>query len=452
MRLDGISKERFPTVIPIRRLVPVVAALLAVLATPALAGLSPAEQKMVQTVDAEQDRTVAMLQRWVEQNSGTMNFAGVRAVGEMVRSELEPLGFTVRWADENGADRAGHLIAYHKGKGKKLLLIGHLDTVFEASSPFQHGTRRGDIAEGPGASDDKGGMAVIVAALRAMKAAGTLRNADITVVMSGDEEDAGNPISISRAALIREGKRADVAIDFEPLAVENGQDMGSTARRSSGSWTLTVTGRSGHSSGIFAPGVGYGAVYELARVLDEFRRQLPEANLTYNVGLVTGGATAELQDGGLKGVATGKTNIIPGTAIARGDLRALSQDQIDRTKAKMEAIAANSLPGTKSLLSFDPGDYPPMAPTPGNRAILLTLNAVNRHIGLPEMGELDPSKRGAGDISFVAADVDSLAGMGASGSGSHAPGESVDIPSIFKQAKRTAILLTRLSREPPVKR
>ncbi|MGN6155648.1 MAG: M20/M25/M40 family metallo-hydrolase [Sphingomicrobium sp.] len=424
----------------------VLAATVALVSAPALASLSPAEQKMVQVVDSEHDRTVAMLGRWVEQNSGTMNFEGVRAVGAMLRQELEPLGFQVRWADETGADRAGHLIAYHKGKGKKLLLIGHLDTVFEKSSPFQHWKIKGDTGIGPGSSDDKGGMAVIVAALRAMQQAGTLKNADITVVLSGDEEDAGNPISISRGALIHEGKRADYAIDFEPLAVQDGHDMGSTARRSSGSWTLITSGLSAHSSGIFAPGVGYGAVYEMARILDEFRRELPEANLTYNVGLVTGGAAAELQDDGLKGVATGKTNIIPGTAIARGDIRALTQDQIDRTKAKMLAIVQRSLPGTTAILNFDAGDYPPMAPTAGNRAILARLNGVNRDMGLEEMGELPPSDRGAGDISFVAADVDSLAGMGASGSGSHAPGETVDIPSIFKQAKRTAILLTRLSR------
>jgi glutamate carboxypeptidase len=171
----------------------VFAGALAMLSAPAAARLSPAEQKMVEVVDSEQQRTVAMLGKWVEQNSGTMNFEGVRKVGEMLRSELEPLGFTVRWADESGADRAGHLIAHHKGKGKKLLLIAHLDTVFEKSSPFQHWEIKGDTAVGPGSSDDKGGMAVIVAALRAMNAAGTLKNADITVVMSGDEEDSGNP-------------------------------------------------------------------------------------------------------------------------------------------------------------------------------------------------------------------------------------------------------------------
>jgi glutamate carboxypeptidase len=430
----------------------IAAAAAALCAAPAAASLSPAEKAMVQTVDSEHDRTVAMLGMWVEQNSGTMNFEGVRAVGKMLTGELEPLGFKVRWGGESGANRAGNLIAYHKGHGTKLLLIGHLDTVFEKSSPFQHWTIKGDTGTGPGSSDDKGGMAVIVAALRAMKAAGTLKNADITVVLSGDEEDAGTPIAISRADLIREGKRADIAIDFEPLAVKDGQDMGSTARRSSGSWTVTSSGRSAHSAGIFEPGVGYGAIYEMARVLDAFRRELPEENLTYNPGLVAGGATAELQDGGLEGVATGKTNIIAGAAVARGDIRALSQDQIDRTKAKMQTIVSHPLPGTISIIDFDPGDYPPMAPTAGNRAILAQLNGVNRDMGLAEMGELPPLERGAGDISFIAADVDSLAGMGASGSGAHAPGETVDIPSIFKQAKRTAILLSRYSRQSHPKR
>jgi glutamate carboxypeptidase len=435
----------------VRTFLPALAALLVLVPAPALAQLSPAEQKMVQTIDSEKERTVAMLAKWVEQNSGTMNFAGVKRVGEMLRSELEPLGFKVEWIDQSAANRAGHLVARHKGKGKKILLIRHLDTVFEPDSPFQHWTRKGDVAEGPGAADDKGGDAVIVAALRAMKAAGTLKNADITVFLSGDEEDAGRPISVSRADLVREGKRADVAIDFEGLARVDGHDMGSIARRSSGSWTVKVTGRTGHSSGVFSPGVGYGAIYELARIIDQFRRALPEENLTYNVGLIAGGATAELEDGGIRGEETGKTNIIPAIAYARGDLRALSQEQIDRTKSKMQAIVAQSLPGTKAEITFDPGDYPPMAPTAGNRAILAAVNAVNRDLGLEQMGELPPSERGAGDISFVAADVDGLAGMGVSGSGSHAPGETVDIPSIFSQAKRTAILLSRMSKEQPQK-
>ena len=408
---------------------------------------------MVRTIDAEQARTVGMLERWVNQNSGTMNPAGVEAVGRMVRAELEPLGFKVEWIPMKEAGRAGHLVARHQGSrtGKKLLLIGHLDTVFEPDSPFQRWQRDGQTAKGPGAGDDKGGMAVIVAALRAMKAAGTLKQSNITVFLTGDEEDAGSPITLARRDLIAEGKIADVALDFEGLAQEDGPsgpvDVGSIARRSVGSWAVTVTAKSAHSSGVFSPSSGYGAIYELARILDQFRRELPEPRLTYNVGLAGGGESAQFDDGKIRLQATGKTNIIAGTAVARGDLRAISMEQLDRVQAKMRAIVAQPLPGAKAEISFDPDFYPPMPPTEGNRALLARLNAVNRDMGLPEMGELDPAKRGGGDISFVAADVDGLIGLGAASWGDHTPGETVDIPSISKQAKRAAILMSRLAAE-----
>jgi len=229
------------------------------------------------------------------------------------------------------------------------------------------------------------------------------------------------------------------------LPKENGLDMGSTARRSAGSWTLTVTGHSAHSAGVGAG--NYGAIYEMARILDAFRRELPEDKLTYNVGLIGGGQTAQLDKGRIRLEATGKTNIIAATAVARGDLRAISQDQIERVRTKMRAIVAQSLTGAKAEISFDEDSYPPMPPTAGNRALLAKLNAVNRDMGLAEMGELDPADRGAGDISFVAADVDGLVGMGPAASGTHTASETVDIPSIFRQAKRSAILLSRLSSE-----
>src|SRR6185437_5165520 len=412
---------------------------------PASAALSRQEQAMIQTVDSEQQRTLAMLERWVDQNSGTMNKAGVEAVRDMIEPELRQLGFTTQWIDMSAVGRAGHLVARHVGsrRGKRLLLIGHLDTVFELDSPFQRWVRDGDHAKGPGSGDDKGGDAVIVAALRAMKAAGTLKNANITVFLTGDEEDAGRPLATSRRDLIAEGRKADVALDFEDLASQDGLDMGSTARRSAGDWTLTVTGEAAHSAGV-GPG-DYGAIYDLARIVDQFRRELPEPELTYNVGLVGGGQTATLDPGKIRLEATGKTNIIAATAVARGDLRAISQDQIDRVEAKMRAIVAQPMTGAHAEIVFDPDIYPPMAPTAGNRAILAALNGVNRDLGLAEMGELDASRRGAGDISFVASEVSGLAGMGPSSDGSHTASEVVDIPSIFKQAKRAAILISRLA-------
>ena len=406
---------------------------------------------MLRTVDAEQARTTGFLQRIVDQNSGTMNFAGVEAVRRMVEPEFVSLGFKTQWIDMKAAGRAGHLVARHAGakRGKRLLLIAHLDTGFEPDSPFQHWTADGNLGRGPGAGDDKGGIAVIVASLRAMQAAGTLKNANITVFLTGDEEDAGNPLTVSRRDLIAEGKKADVALDFEDLSQENSPtgvvDRGSIARRSAGNWTVTVTGRSAHSAGVGANNEG--AIYELARILDQFRRELPEDKLTYNVGLIGGGQTAKLDEDRIRLEATGKTNIIAATAVARGDMRAISQDQIDRTKAKMRAIVGQPLAGTHAEISFDEDSYPPMPPTEASRALLAKLNLVNADMGLPAMGELDPSKRGAGDISFVAADVDGLVGLGPASDGSHTANERVDIPTIAKQAKRAAILMSRLARE-----
>ncbi|HEX5185076.1 MAG TPA: M20/M25/M40 family metallo-hydrolase [Allosphingosinicella sp.] len=428
---------------------PALAALLAA-ATPAAAALSPAERRIAANVDAGQGRTVALLERLVNQNSGSMNLSGVETVGRMMRAELEPLGFAVRWLPMRDTGRAGHLIAVHKGdgRGKRMLLIGHLDTVFEPDSPFQHFTLKpGDKAEGPGASDDKGGLVVMVDALRAMQAAGTLAPADIMIVLTGDEEDVGRPVAIARRDLIAAGKATDVALDFEGLAREDGRDMGSIARRSAGSWEIRATGRTGHSSGIFSREAGDGAIYELVRILDAFRTELPETNLTYNVGLIVGGATAELDAARIRGEATGKTNIIPPIAIARGDIRTLGKEQNRRVMERMRAIVARHLPGTGAEIAFDEDSYPPMAPTAGNKALLDRLNLINRDLGLPEMGVLDPLKRGAGDISFVAEYEDGLVGLGTASKGDHAPGETVDLASIPRQAKRAAILMTRLSRE-----
>ena len=423
------------------------ALLLATLAAPALAAPTAADRKAIAAVDADQPRALALLERLVNQNSGTMNLPGVTAVGAMLRAELEPLGFTVTWKPLPQTKRAGHLIATRAGRprSRRLLLIGHLDTVFEADSPFQTFKRIGDRAEGPGVGDDKGGMVVMLTALRAMQAAGTIDDATFEIMLTGDEERTGDPVDVARGDLIAAGRRADAALDFEGLVRQDGRDMGSIARRSSNSWQLTTTGTTGHSSLIFDAAHGDGAINEMARILAAFRTQLPEKNLTFNTGLLAGGATASFDGDAVRGQATGKPNIIPATAIARGDFRTLSDEQTARVRAKMEAIVTAHAPGTTARIVFDEG-YPPMAPTAGNRALLAALNAVNRDLGLPDMPELDPLKRGAGDIAFVARDVDGLAGLGPYSTGDHAPGEAVDIPSIATQAKRAALLMARLGR------
>lgn len=427
----------------------------AVTASPLAAFAAPptgAERTMISTVDKEQARTIALLERIVNQNSGSRNIPGNKAVMAMLRPEFESLGFDVRIIPMEHTGRAGHLVATHAGTpgAKRLLLIGHTDTVFEQDSPFQRFTRAGDKAMGPGVADDKGGVVTMIAALRAMQAAGTLKSANVEVFLTGDEEDAGTPQDVARADLVAAGKRADAALDFEGLSQQEGAngalvDMGSIARRSAYSWTLTVDAKSGHSSGVFGA-TGDGAIYALARMLSAIRAEVPEPNLTLNVGLVAGGADAALAADEAHVSASGKTNIIAGKAIARGDLRTLSPEQHARALARMQAIVARDYPGATARLTLEDG-YPPMAPTDGNRALLDRLNAVNQTLGLAPMGALDPMKRGAGDISFVAADVSGLVGLGPASAGDHTPAETVDVPSIWRQAKRAALLMSRLARE-----
>jgi glutamate carboxypeptidase len=408
-----------------------------------------AEAKMAATIDAEQARTLKFLETMVNQNSGSRNLEGVRKVRDLVVPEFTALGFTARWIPMEQTGRAGHLVLTHKGsKGaKKLLLIGHLDTVFEPDSPFQTYVLKGDKATGPGVGDDKGGIAVILAAARAMQAAGTLKNANIEVFLTGDEEEAGSPTEVARADLVTEAKAADVALDFEGLSRENGKDMGSIARRSSQSWTLTIEAKSGHSSGVWSDRSGDGAIYAAAKMITALREELPEPYLTLNVGLISGGAEAEVAEDNAHVSAQGKTNIIAGKVVARGDLRTLSPEQNRNAMRKMEGIVARKFPGvTSAKITFSEG-YPPMAPTEGNKALLAKLNGVNATLDLPEMQPLDPMKRGAGDISFVAEYIDGLVGLGPHSTGDHAPGETVDVPSLWTQAKRAALLMTRLSAE-----
>jgi glutamate carboxypeptidase len=350
-------------------------------------------------------------------------------------------------------DRAGHLLAEHKGRGKHILLIGHMDTVFEKDSPFQKMVRRGDTVEGPGTSDMKGGLVIMLSALRAMKAAGTLKHADIRIVLSGDEESAGRPLAISRADMIDAGKWADAALEFEPMAREHGKDIGSISRRGTVTWTVTTTGHAGHSAGIFGRSDGFGANYELARIIDRFRRELSEPGLTYSVGIMLGGGTAtpsETTGEASGGSVEGKPNIIAAQGYATGDLRGISNEQTMRVETRMRAIVADHLPGTGGKIRFNEG-YPAMAATKGSRALLAQLNGINRDLGLDEMGELDAMKRGAGDISFVAPYTSGLVGTGAGG-GEHAIGETADLASFPRQEKRAALLMTRLGKQKSSKR
>ena len=417
------------------------------LAVPTLVGaqsLSAPERRVVAAVDTRNAQALALLERVVNINSGTMNFAGVRQVGDAFRAELDALGFTTRWVDGAAFKRAGHLVAERNGRGQRLLLIGHLDTVFEPRSPFQKFERLSDsTARGPGIIDMKGGNVIIVEALRALKTAGLLDGLSITVVMHGDEEDAGTPLDAARAALTEAAKRSQVALGFE-----DGSGDPKTAvisRRSAGSWTLRTTGTPAHSSQIFREDIGAGALFEAVRILQGFREKLGgQEYLTFNPGVVLGGSEVKFDTAQGGGTAFGKTNVVAGETIVNGDIRALSPEQLAKAKATMAEVVAQHLPKTTAELTFDDG-YPPMAPTEGNRRVLATYDSVSRALGYGPVVAVDPSRAGAADVSFAAPYIPmAIDALGLAGWDDHSDKEIADLRWLPKQTKRAALLIYRL--------
>src|SRR5690606_12137777 len=237
--------------------------LLLVLALTQSPALTPQEQAITAHIDARHADAVDLLERAVNINSGTQNLEGVRKVGDLFRAEFDALGFATSWVDLAEVARAGHLIAEREGRegARKVLLIGHLDTVLEPHSPFQTFERLdGNRATGPGVTDMKGGNVIILQALSALKHVGLLDSLHIVVVMTGDEEAAGRPLRIARKPIIDAAQGAIAAIGFEDG--DGHPDHIVIARRGTTNWELRVTGKPAHSSQIFRDDIGYGAIYE----------------------------------------------------------------------------------------------------------------------------------------------------------------------------------------------
>jgi glutamate carboxypeptidase len=407
--------------------------------------LTAIEMASARAVDARNAEALALLEKVVNINSGTMNLRGVRAVGDVFRKEFDALGFSTKWVEGAAFKRAGHLVAEHPGRGPHLLLIGHLDTVFEPSHPFQKFQRVTDsTARGPGIIDMKGGDVIIVYALRALQAAGQLKDMHVTVVMHGDEEDAGSPIDSARYHLREAAKTAQHAIGFEDGSGDPKTAI--VARRSAGSWVVTSTGTPAHSSQIFREDIGYGAIYESERVLNTFRERLAgQQYLTFNPGVALGGTDASLDSTDTEGKAAGKSNVVARSMQVSGDLRTISPEQHAEAKRVMQDIVSKSLEHTTSTIRFDDG-YPPMAPTEGNRRLLARYDQGSRDLGFGPVVAVDPSKAGAADVSFTAPFVPSaLDGIGLAGWDDHTDKEMANLNMLGPLTKRAALLLHRLT-------
>lgn len=405
------------------------------------------ERKIIEAVDNYTESAIKLIKKAVNINSGTMNFEGVRKVGSLFQKELDKLGFKTALTDGSAYGRAGHLIATRKGKkGPKFLMIGHLDTVFELESPLQEYTMINDsLVKGPGIADMKGGDVIIILAMQALNDAGLLDDMSIEIIMTGDEEKSGKPLELSKKALIDAAKRADIALGFE-----NGDNNPKTivvARRGSTDWELKVTGNPAHSSQVFTEDVGTGAIYETSRILNEFYLQLAkEKDLTFNPGFIIGGTSLKEDSDGTGGSAFGKTNVVSQETIVRGDLRAVSLEQLKNAKATMKKIVSENYPKTKAEIHFSAGGYPPLSLTEGNTRLLGYFNTVSEDLGFGSVTAVNPRNAGAADISFTSEYVDmAIDGLGLTGGGGdHTINETGNLNTVATQAKITAVLMYRL--------
>jgi glutamate carboxypeptidase len=413
-------------------------------AQPAVAQVDAVERRIAEYVDANVEGAIALLARQMEIGSDTHNHEGVRAVADVLAPELERLGFRVEWVPQQHVGRAGHLVAERTGPvGKRILLIGHLDVVQEGPGWFE---RDGMTARGPGANDMKGGNTAMVVALQALHHAGALEGRTIRVIFTGDEESPGRPVPEARRVMVDMARDSDVALEFETAIAGSAADFGTTARRGSSTWLLTVEGRSAHSSGIFSERTGAGAVFEAARIVNAFYQELRgEEYLTFNPAVIVGGGDVEYDPATVQGRVSSRTNIVAGRAVVHGGLRTISDDQLERARHRMREIVARSLPQTSATIAFI-DSYPGMPPTAGNREVLALYDRVSRDLGYRAVLEFDPGGRGASDLSFAAPHValGALGGLGVEGTGAHTDQETVDLRSLPKSAKRAALLIHRL--------
>ncbi|MEQ6119444.1 M20/M25/M40 family metallo-hydrolase [Reichenbachiella sp. MALMAid0571] len=412
------------------------------------AQLSKVEKKLVKLIDEENDTAISLLKEVVNINSGTMNFKGVREVGQVFIEKFEALGMEAYWQDGSAFNRSGHVVAkIEGGTGKKIMMIGHLDTVFEKDSPNQEWIPlEGNMVKGPGVADMKGGNVIILQTLTALHKQGLLSKLNITVVLTGDEEKSGRPLDLSKKALVDAAKWADIALGFE-----NGDGNPSTAvvaRRSSSDWILNVSGKASHSSQIFKPQVGAGAINEASRILHQFYEQLSsEKYLTFNPGVIVGGTTITHDTNLNSGTAFGKDNVVSKELSVAGDIRCISVEQLQKTQKAMKTIVANHLPQTNATITFS-GGYPPFSLTDSNYELLEKFSQVSQDLGFGKVNPVDPGDAGAADISFTSEYIDmGLDGLGLGGSHGHTIDETGDLSTLPMQTKRAAVLIYRLTKD-----
>jgi glutamate carboxypeptidase len=365
----------------------------------------------------ERQGMVDLLRRLALAESPSDNPAAVAPVLDMLASELEQVGMSVRRFA--GCVSAGVLLGRPRARVARAplqLLIGHCDTVWPVGT-IRHMPVRvdGDTVRGPGVLDMKGGLVQMLYALRAVQDVGLTPPAGSAVVINSDEE-IGSPDS---TPLIRRLARCAVrAFILEPAFGRVGKLK--TARKASGSFTITVKGRAAHAG--VNPEEGASAILEMSYQIQRlFALNNAARGITVNVGTI---------DGGLR------SNVVAAEVRASVDVRVPTRHDA----AEVEAAIRGLRPVNPETAIQIEGriDQLPMEPLPRNQALWRLARDLGRRLGL----ELEQAAvGGASDGNTTSQYTATLDGMGAVGDGAHAPHEQVLIPQLVERCALLVLLL-----------
>jgi glutamate carboxypeptidase len=405
--------------------------------------LSPIENQIIEWVGSQQDEMVSLLEKITNINSGSLNKAGLNQLSSIFEQELDALGFATsrlpgglidmpHCPNSNlSLDLADHVLATRDGEGegagKRILLMGHMDTVFPPDSPFQQFSLDNGGVRGPGVFDMKGGLVILLYALKALDQFDLLEDQHISVLLNSDEEVGSLS---SRAHLEQQAVLHDYGLVFEG-SVNNNQIR---QRKGLGQARFVVNGRASHAGAAHQD--GRSAIRELAYKIIELESMTNyESGLTVNVGLVSGGEAR---------------NMVAPCAEAYVDLRyPLPQQGID-AQQQFQRIADTlyGFPADSDDLNTQVWinlHRPPKIPTAESDYLLNRAIAIGRLLG-EQIGVADSGGGTDGSLT-QAAGLPTLDSLGLNGSGGHSQREQADLQSFVQATNRAALLILSLLNE-----